>query len=176
VNWRRRRRGGAADGNTNRAPATMNQRALATLLLLIGAWAGPGRAGPYKCLQPDGSVVYQETLCAIGSATTELTLDPSPPSHDGKGKAKDYSVEGQLKAMEAERKKAQRERASTPKKRPAGKQKPGYDRAKCAKNRAEAARWRQKTHRTYRSMDERDYREQKLEYYQALVDQYCRPD
>jgi hypothetical protein len=149
----------------------MNRRALATLLLPLSVWAGP-----YKCLQPDGSVVYQETRCAIGTEGGELALDPPPPSsHAGKGK--DYSIEGQVKAMEAQRNKARKERArAAAQARPAAKKKPGYDRAKCAKNRAEVARWTQKTHSTYRDIGERDYREQKLEYHQALVDQYCRPD
>lgn len=148
----------------------MDRRALVTLLLPLSVWAGP-----YKCLQPDGSVVYQQTRCAIGAEGGELTLDPAP--HAGQGKAKDYSIEGQVKAMEAQRNKARKERArAASPARPTAKVKPDYDRAKCAKNRAEVARWRQKTHSTYRDTDERDYREQKLEYYQALVDQYCRPD
>ncbi|WP_295456588.1 DUF4124 domain-containing protein [uncultured Thiodictyon sp.] len=152
----------------------MNRRALATLLLPLSVWAGP-----YKCLQPDGSVVYQDTSCAIGAAGAELALDPSPPpqDHAGKGRAKDYSIEGQVKAMEAERNKARKERArAAAQARQTAKKKPGYDRAKCAKNRAEVARWSQQTHSTYRNISERDYREQKLEYHQALVDQYCRPD
>ncbi|WP_295393544.1 hypothetical protein [uncultured Thiodictyon sp.] len=156
----------------------MNPRTLAIRLLLIGVWSGVLWAGPYKCLQSDGSIVYQETQCALGAAASEqLTLDPAPSDHAGKGKAKDYSIEGQLKAFEAERKQAQRQRDRAARAtRPKTKKQPGNDRAKCAKNRAEAARWREKTRGTYKNTDERDYRERKLEYYEALVEQYCPPD
>lgn len=150
-------------------------RALAALLLM----AGPVWAGPYKCLQPDGRVVYQDVQCAAGSEGAELRLDTGAPGGLGRGQTQDYSVQGQLKALEAERRrtdqarKAQERAAETA---PAGKKVGGYDRAKCARNRAEAARWRQKVLNGYRDQHEREYQEQKLEYYQALADRFCRPD
>jgi hypothetical protein len=142
--------------------------------------AGPVWAGPFKCLQPDGNVVYQDARCADGSAGAELKLDTSPPGGEDKGKAQDYSVQGQLRALEAERRQADKARKAREKaaaaSEPASKKAAGYDRAKCAKNRAEAARWRQKVRNGYRDRDEREYQEQKLEYYQSLADQFCRPN
>lgn len=154
---------------------TLVLRVLAVLLM-----TGPVWAGPFKCLQPDGRVVYQDLQCAAGSEGAELRLDTSVPGGEDKGKARDYSVQGQLKALEAERRKADKARKAQEKAAaetaPAGKKAGGYDRAKCAKNRAEAARWRQKVRNGYRDQDEREYQEQKLEYYQSLADQFCRPD
>jgi hypothetical protein len=151
-------------------------RAFIVLVLMVG----PVWAGPFKCVQPDGRVVYQDVQCDAGSAGAELRLDPSTPGGQDRGKAQDYSVQGQLKALEAERRKADKARKAQEKAaaatEPAGKKAGGYDRAKCAKNRAEAARWRQKVRNGYRDQDDREYQEQKLEYYESLADQFCRPD
>ena len=155
---------------------TQAPRALAVLVLM----AGPVWAGPFKCLQPDGSVVYQDVQCAAGSAGAELRLDTSTRGGQDRGKAQDYSIQGQLKALEAERRQAdkahQTQEKAAAKTGPAGKKAGGYDRTKCAKNRAEAARWRQKVRNGYRDQDDREYQEQKLEYYQSLANQFCRPE
>ena len=151
-------------------------RAFAVLVLM----AGPVWAGPYKCVQPDGGVVYQDVQCAGGSEGTELRLDPGAPGGQDQGQARDYSVQGQLKALEAERRQADKARKAREKAaaetRPAARKAEGYDRAKCAKNRAEAARWRQKVRNGYRNQDDREYQEQKLEYYESLAARFCRPD
>ena len=170
MSWRRPRRDGVADT----CDMTQAPRAFAVLVLM----AGPVWAGPYKCLQPDGSVVYQDIQCAAGSEGAELRLDPSTPGGPDRGQAQDYSVQGQLKALEAERRQADKARKAQEKAAaaPAAKKVDGYDRAKCAKNRAEAARWRQKVRNGYRDQDDREYQEQKLEYYESLADQFCRPD
>ena len=151
-------------------------RALIVLVLM----AGPVWAGPFKCVQPDGRVVYQDIQCAAGSAGAELRLDPSTPGGQDRGKAQDYSVQGQLKALETERRQADKARRAQEKAAaatdPAAKKADSYDRAKCAKNRAEAARWRQKVRNGYRDQDDREYQEKKLEYYESLADQFCRPD
>jgi hypothetical protein len=77
--------------------------------------------------------------------------------------------------MEAERKKARKGHDQADDgKRPSGKTAKGPDRAKCAKERAEVARWRHKANATYRDQDEKEFKEQTLEYHQALAERYCR--
>ena len=44
------------------------------LVLIMGAYAVmPARAEMYKCVQPDGRILYQQTPCAVG---TQKALDP----------------------------------------------------------------------------------------------------
>jgi hypothetical protein len=153
----------------------MNRRSVATLVLIVGAGAGTVWAGAYKCRQPDGSIIYQEAACAAESAEEAVKLDPAPPGRGQvRGKAKDYSIEGQVKAFEAEHRRSpeRRSKAGADQHRGDGSG-DDRDRAKCAKERAETARWRQAARGTYRDRDERDYREQTLAYHQALVERYC---
>lgn len=158
----------------------MNPRWLAPLLVCASPAAfdgvGPVWAGTFKCQQPDGGIVYQAIPCAAESQGTELELDTRPPSGgEARGKGKDYSIESQLKAMEAERRKALKaqDQAGGGKHRSA-KAASGPDAAKCAKQRAEVARWRHRANAAYRDQSEKEYKEQTLEYHQALVDRYCK--
>ncbi len=147
----------------------MDLRGTAFLLLI----AGPVASAPYKCLQPDGSVVYQQTLCAAESAGTELALDSRQPGGAG---TKDYSVEGQLKALEAARKKtAKKPPAEKQRKEPVARARPAVitDRARCAKHRAEIARWRRAVRKPYRDRDEQEYKEQMLAHHEAKAERYC---
>jgi hypothetical protein len=141
----------------------------AVLLVAVGAGLAPAvSAGAFKCLQPDGSIVYQGAACDPETPGEEIPVESGPAPG---GKAKDYSIEGQIKALEAQRKKprAEPDRA----KRKSGAKGDGPDRAKCAKHRAEVARWQRATKGTYHDEDERQYREQKLEEHRALVERYC---
>lgn len=146
-------------------------------LVLIVLIALPAQAGPYKCVQPDGRVVYQQGPCGASDQGGELTVDTRSPGGAGSlPKAADLSVEGQLKALEAARAKESKARASAAKgaadKEPAE----TYDRAKCAKHRAETARWRDAVRSGYRTQEEKAHDRHMLEYHEALVERYCAPD
>jgi hypothetical protein len=154
----------------------MNRRSFATLIFIVGTGAAaPVWAGAYKCRQPDGSIAYQDAACAGEATGEEVKLEPSPSGQDKpRRKAKDYSIEGQVKAIEAERRKAHQGRSKSGTDRPrSDPSRDDRDRAKCAKERAETARWHQAARGTYRDRDEQEYREQTLAYHQALVKRYC---
>jgi hypothetical protein len=151
----------------------------AAALALVAALASfqSAFAGTYKCIQPSGAVVYQQTPCPADAAGGELAVDASPPggAEALEALAEDpdaYSVERQLKAMESAR-----DQGRTSREAPgagAGQDPaPTYDRARCAKHRAESARWEYETSRGYRTPQEREYRAGMLEHHQALVERYC---
>lgn len=146
-------------------------------LILALLFALPVQAGPYKCVGPEGGIVYQQGPCADSHRGGELAVDTRPPGGpDAVPKGKDLSVEGQLKAMEAARAKERKARAAATKddreKAPA----PTYDRAKCAKHQAEVARWREEVRGTYRTQDEKARERHMLEHHQAQVERYCAPE
>lgn len=146
-------------------------------LLLALFIALPAQAGPFKCVQPDGRVVYQQGPCAESDQGGELTVDTRPVGGaDAIPKGQDLSVEGQLKAMEAARDKERKARADEAK--GAGKKAPAatYDRAKCAKHRAETARWQEEVRGGYRTREEQAHDRHMLDYHQALVERYCAPE
>jgi hypothetical protein len=136
----------------------------------------PLQAGPYKCVRPDGDIVYQQGPCAATEQGGELAVETRPPGGpDAVPEAKDLSVEGQLKAMESARAKERKARASEAKDAKGKASSPTYDRAKCAKHRAEAARWQEQVRGTYRTQDEKARNKHMLEHHQALVERYCAP-
>ena len=131
-------------------------------------------AGPFKCLHPDGSLSYQETPCPPETDGGELEVDTRRPGGSRAG-GKEYTVEGQVRALEAERKRAHKaleKRAADSPGATAG-PKPRKNKAKCAKHRAEVARWRRAVRNGYRDKDDREREEQMLEHHRALVEQYC---
>ncbi|NEX20502.1 DUF4124 domain-containing protein [Thiorhodococcus mannitoliphagus] len=147
------------------------------LALLIAADA---RAGLYKCRQPDGHMVYQQTACGGRADVDPFEIDIRGPNGSEAGaSARDYSIGTQAKQMRTERERLDRSRRSARRqaaaatKRATGQSPKTPDRAKCAKHRAEAAKWKQKVMQGYRKRTEKDYNEGKLEHHQALVDQYC---
>jgi hypothetical protein len=144
------------------------------LTLLI---ALPVQAGPFKCVQPDGGVVYQQGPCSASDQGGELAVDTRSPGGAGSvPQAGDLSVEGQLKALEAARAKERKARASAA--RRASDEEPAetYDRAKCAKHRAQTASWRDEVRGGYRTQEEKTHDRHMLEYHEALVERYCAPD
>lgn len=146
---------------------------LLTLLLI----ALPLQAGPYKCVRPDGGIVYQQGPCAASEQGGELAVDTQPPGGaDAAPKDHDLSVEGQLRAMESARAKARKSRGAEAEDAMGRATSPTYDRAKCAKHRAEAARWREEVRGTYRTQDEKARDRHMLEHHQALVERYCAPE
>ena len=144
------------------------------LALLI---ALPVQAGPFKCLQPDGRVIYQQGPCGESDQGGELTLDTrTPGGAEALPKGKDLSVEGQLKALEAARAKERKSRTAAAKDTQEEAPAPTYDRAKCAKHRAEAARWREEVRGTYRTQEEKARDRHMLEHHQAQVEYFCPPE
>lgn len=140
-------------------------------------FALPVQAGPYKCVQPGGSIVYQQGPCGASDQGGELAVDTRPPGGpDAAPKGMDLSVEGQLKALESARAKERKSKTAaakdTKEKAPAS----TYDRAKCAKHRAETARWREEVRGTYRTQEEKARDRYMLEYHQSLVARYCPPE
>jgi hypothetical protein len=156
------------------------------LLSLLYLICDPGWAGAYKCRGEDGQVSYQGTPCPTGSPGEELTPDTAAPSgRQPANVANDYSVAGQLKALESAQRKARKERErdstdphqSDPHKSRAKKtKKPQYDAARCAKQRAESARWRREVKNGYLDRDQKEQEEQTLKYHEALVARYCKPE
>lgn len=145
-------------------------------LALMLAIALPLRAGTFKCLQRDGSVVYQQGPCPKSDQGGELILDTRPPG--GKRAAPgggDLSVEGQLKALESARARERKARVRVAKDAGKGSQK-GYDRAKCAKHRAQVARWQDEVRDGYRTREEQAHDRHMLEYHEVLVERYCAPN
>jgi Domain of unknown function (DUF4124) len=142
-------------------------------LLLI---ALPAHAGPYKCVRPDGGIVYQQGPCAASDQGGEVAVDIRPPGGaDAVPQDLDLSVEGQLKALESARAKERKARAAATKEADGAAPAPTYDRAQCAKHRAEASRWEDEVRATYRTQAEKARDRHMLEYHQALVERYCAP-
>lgn len=136
----------------------------------------PVQAGPFKCVQPDGGVVYQQGPCGGPDHGGELTVDTRyPGGADAAAKGKDLSVEGQLKALEAARAKERKARVAASKGLVERGPAETYDRAKCAKHRAQTARWRDEVRGGYRTRDEKAHNLSMLEHHQALVERYCVP-
>lgn len=149
-------------------------RPQALLALLISLSA---QSAPYKCVQPGGDVVYQQHPCPESDRGGEMHIDPRPSGDPGAlPKGRDLSVEGQLRALEADRAKGRKEREDSVhgsrKEVPA----PTYDRAQCAKHRAQAARWQEAVRGTYRTQDQKTHNRRMLEHHQALVERYCPPE
>lgn len=144
------------------------------LALLI---ALPVQAGLFKCVQPDGSVIYQQGPCGESDQGGEVAVDTrSPGGPDSAPKGKDLSVEAQLKALESARAKERKAKTAGAKETMEKPPAPTYDRAKCAKHRAETARWREEVRGTYRTQEEKARDRHMLEYHQALVARYCAPE
>jgi hypothetical protein len=139
-------------------------------------------AALYRCEAPDGSVVYQQTVCAGETRGGEVQVDTRPPGGSSAGASgrsgggTDYSVESQLKAMEAAHERERKERQRDAKSKAPPRERDTRDPAACARHRAEAVRWRETIRNGYRSRDERDYQRHKLEYHQTLVRRYCGED
>lgn len=145
-------------------------------LLLILIITLPVQAGPFKCVKPDGGVVYQQGACGGLDHGGELTVDTrSPGGADAAANSKDLTVEGQLKALEAARAKERKSRVDASKGLVERGPTETYDRAKCAKHRAQAARWREEVRGGYRTRDEKAHNLSMLEHHQALVERYCAP-
>ena len=147
---------------------------LLSLLVLI---AVPAEAGLFKCRLPDGSIVYQQTPCAGTAQGGEVSVDTRSPGGPGAGAGQqDYSVEAQLKAMEAarERDRPTGEEAARETRPP--KAVDTRDRARCAKHRAQTAHWRQQVRNGYHNQEEKARNQHMLEHHQALVDRYCGDD
>lgn len=147
------------------------------LLLLALLLALSAQAGPYKCVQPGGDVVYQQHPCPEADQGGEVSIDTHPPGGPGPlPKGNDLSVEGQLRALESARAKAREERAGkgagSAREGPA----PTYDRAQCAKHRAQTARWQEAVRGTYRTQEQKVHNRRMLEHHQALVERYCPPE
>lgn len=163
--------------DASRALWTQASAAALSLALLIAADA---RADLFKCKQPDGRVIYQQTACGGHAGVAPFEVDIRGPDGSESGaSSKDYSVGSQAKAMRTERErlsKARRQarvRAAAAARRAAASPSKTPNRAKCAKHRAEVAKWKQKLLNGYRERTEKIYNERKLEHHQALVDQYC---
>lgn len=144
------------------------------LVLLLTAL--PLQAGTYKCLGPDGGVVYQQGPCSGPDRGGELAVDTrAPGGPDGTSSPKDLSVEGQLKALESARARERKAKAAAVRDAQGKDPGPTYDRAKCAKHRAETARWDEKVRGTYRTRAEQTRARHMLEHHQILVERYCAP-
>jgi hypothetical protein len=151
----------------------MDSRHLALMLLI----ALPVQAGTFKCIQPDGGIVYQQGPCAASDQGAELRVDTRPPGdRDTARRGKDLSVEGQLKALESARDKERKARARARKAATVKRSGAGYDRAKCAKHRAQVARWQEDVRNGYRTQEEKAHDQHMLEYHQVLVERYCAPE
>lgn len=153
------------------------------ILLMLTA-AVPASAQLYKCRRPDGSLSYQQTACAAQAEGDRLHVDIRGP--DGRESASsdaDYSVAAQAERLRTERE--ARERAHLQARREAEARaralkaatKPDrntdFDPAKCARHRGEVAKWRRKVKDGYRTRDEKDYNDSKLEHHEVLVERYC---
>lgn len=152
-----------------------DQIAHLTAALLITCIGGIAQAGPYKCLQPGGTIIYQQSPCPPAAEGAELRIDTTPPGGAGaKMGSRDYSIESQLRSMQGERTRAQQAREKA-EKESRGRQdiNDGYDRARCAKHRAQVARWREAIRNGYHSQNEKEYEARMLEHHQALTERYC---
>ncbi|NEV62580.1 DUF4124 domain-containing protein [Thiorhodococcus minor] len=154
--------------------------ASATALSLALLIAADAHAGLFKCKQPDGRVIYQQTACGGHADVDPFEVDIRGPDGSKSGKSsRDYSVGSQAKAMRTQRErlsKARRQaraRAAAAARRVTGSPSKTPNRSKCAKHRAEVAKWKQKLLNGYHERTEKVYNENKLEHHQALVDQYC---
>ncbi len=134
------------------------------------------QAGLFKCKQPDGSVSYQQTPCPETAHQYELDPNLSPSGSAGSGV--DYSVEGQLKRMDKSKREERKEREE--RRRAAAEEEDngeetwsGEDTADCAKFRAQVAEWKRRNLGGYSSRDDRDYKKNKLRYYQIKARDAC---
>ena len=145
---------------------------------LAAIWALGADAGLYRCIQPDGSISYQQLPCPASADGAELRVDTTPPGgSDAATGNEDYSVQSQLKAMQKARarERAARDKAERAAERRA-RQTDTRDPARCAKHQAQVARWREEVRNGYRSQNEKEYEAHMLEYHQALVERYCGED
>jgi hypothetical protein len=145
-------------------------------LVLLSLIALPLQAGTYKCIGPDGAILYQQGPCAESSQGGELRVDTRPPGGPNADPgSKDLSVEGQLRTLESARAKERKARTGAAKATRDKSRGSGRDRAKCAKHRAQAARWQEEVRNGYRTQEEKQHNEHMLEYHQVLVGRYCEP-
>lgn len=167
-------------------PATARFSAIRPWLAPVLLWliANPAWAALYKCQQPDGRVVYQQTACDGQATGDRLEVDIRGPDGTEAGQAaQDYSVTAQAERMRAEREALERERIQARREaeararalrasaKPAAN--PDLDPAKCARHRSEAAKWKQKVMKGYHTPTEKEYNANKLAHHQALVARYC---
>ena len=134
------------------------------------------QAGLFKCHQPDGSVTYQQTPCPESARQHELDPPASPSGSAGPGG--DYSVETQLKQMqqskrEEQRERQQRRRAVEEEKDKGDSAWSGEDTADCANYRAQVAEWKRRNRGGYSNRDDRDYKKNKLRYFQIKAQDAC---
>lgn len=162
------------------APTGGHFAALALALALL--LSGTAHAELYKCRQPDGRTVYQQTACGGHADAETFAVDIRGPDGTETGASgKDYSIGTQAASMRAERQALNRARMrarmqaeAAAKRTAAGSgKKPEPDRAKCAKHRGEVAKWKQKLLQGYRKRSEKEHDQSKLAYHEALVDRYC---
>lgn len=134
------------------------------------------QAGLFKCQQSDGSVSYQQTPCPESASQYELDTHQIPSG--ATGTERDYSIEAQLKRMQQSRREEQKERQK--RSRAVGQEQgkgesdqSGEDTADCAKFRAQVAEWKRRNLGGYSNRDDRDYRKNKLRYYQIKARDAC---
>lgn len=147
-------------------------------LIVLMTLSVPAHGGLFKCLQSDGSVIYQQTACPEDAQGGELSVDTSSPGGGSGASRQDYSVQSQLKAMESARAREQKARSKSAERTRKSQVDPSerYDRAKCAKHRAKVAQWRQDVRDGYHNQNEKIYEWKMLEHHQALVERYCPPE
>lgn len=145
-------------------------------LVLLSLITLPAQAGTYKCIGPDGAILYQQGPCAESDQGGQLSVDTSPPGGPSADSgSKDLSVEGQLRTLESARAKERKARTRAAKATQDRSRGDGRDQAKCAKHRAQAARWQEEVRNGYRTQEEKQHNEHMLEYHQVLVGRYCEP-
>lgn len=148
------------------------------------------QAGAYKCTQPDGSIVFQQTECAATSDQTTMNLMPAPvPSGPGYEPPDDldYSVEGQLRRMEeskaleraerkdrrkeleAQRSREEQQRLSDGRAADAARKSQG----KCTYYQSAIEEREHKLRRGYKDRSDRLYDRKMLRYFEMKAAQYC---
>ncbi|MBK1723639.1 DUF4124 domain-containing protein [Thiocystis violacea] len=150
------------------------------LLVVTVLIAPQARAELYKCQQPNGRIIYQQTACGGHADVEAFAVDiRGPDGSDGAASGQKYSIGSQAAQMRAERERLNgarlkaRQASEAAARRAAADSDKEPDRAKCAKHRAEVAKWKEKVMKGYRTRTQKDYNDSKLAYHAALVDRYC---